>query len=121
MTGQLALALRDEGMARSVEPLSDQARIDFDRILKGFIQSGRTFSADDLREALDIAQIPTSARGGLISGAREKKLIHKVGEIRSTHPKTRGKKVNVYSGSEPYRMPCQACDGHGYRIAAVVA
>jgi hypothetical protein len=98
MTDQLALTLADEGKRLSVEPLSDTTRREFQRILGDFIAAGEPFSADDLRWALDLADIPTTARGGLISGALARRLIREDGVVRSTHPNTHGKRIGVYVG-----------------------
>ena len=95
--GQLALVLAEEGKRLSVDALTDEARRTFDRILALFIDAGGPFSADDLRYALDAAQIPNSARGGLISGALRRGLIEDTGVmVRSTHTATHGKKISVY-------------------------
>ena len=58
--------LKAEGQMRSLFAVSDTTRQDFERILS---LAPIEFSSNDIRERLDLAQIPESTRGGLFNAA----------------------------------------------------
>jgi hypothetical protein len=58
--------LREAGQMRSLFAVSDTTRQDFERILR---LAPVEFSSNDIREYMDLAQIPESARGGLFAAA----------------------------------------------------
>jgi hypothetical protein len=63
---------KTEGQALSVAPLSPDAHAAFERIIGN---APKLFSVNDIRERLDIAQIPDRARGGLFARAVAAGLI----------------------------------------------
>ena len=64
--------LKAEGQMRSLFAVSDTTRQDFERILRTVPFE---FSINDCREALDLAQIPEKARGGMFAAAVKAGLI----------------------------------------------
>jgi len=93
-------ALREAGQMRSLFAVSDTTRQDFERILT---LAPIEFSSNDIRERLDLAQIPEVCRGGLFSAAIKAGLIVRKmtadgppWRIPSTDPKTHGAYVQVY-------------------------
>ncbi|NED96473.1 hypothetical protein G1H11_14275 [Phytoactinopolyspora alkaliphila] len=87
-----------EGQANSVAVLSDNSKARFDEIVADAIKTGEPFSLDDLREQLDLAQIPNRARGGLIQRAIKRGWIEHIGYRPSAHAATHRKPINVYRG-----------------------
>ena len=93
-------ALREAGQMRSLFAVSDTTRQDFERILT---LAPIEFSSNDIREYMEWAFIPESARGGLFSAAIKAGLIVRKmtadgppWRIPSTDPKTHGAYVQVY-------------------------
>ena len=66
--------LKTEGQMRSLFAVSDTTRQDFERILSC---APIEFSSNDIRERLDLAQIPEVCRGGLFNAALKAGLIVK--------------------------------------------
>ena len=97
---QVAAARRagEAGRRASVAVLSEEAKATFDRIVGEAIAAGAPFTLDDLRERLDVAQIPNSARGGLIQRAIKAGRIESIGFRRSRHVATHNKPISVYRG-----------------------
>ena len=92
--------LKAEGQMRSLFAVSDTTRQDFERILT---LAPTEFSSNDIREYMEWADIPESARGGLFSAAIKAGLIVRKmtadgppWRIPSTDPKTHGAYVQVY-------------------------
>lgn len=71
---------RSEGQHRSLWPLTDQCRDDFMRIVQD-VPVGALFHVNSIREALDAAQIPDKARGGLMSGAMKAGFCEQVVQL----------------------------------------
>jgi len=65
-------ALREAGQMASLFAVSDTTRQDFERILR---DAPETFDCNTIREQMDLAQIPPSARGGLFAQAVTAGLI----------------------------------------------
>ena len=84
--------LKAEGQMRSLFAVSDTTRQDFERILQTVPFE---FSINDCREALDLAQIPCSARGGLFAAAVKAGLISP-----------------QYHGDYPLRVPSTGTSAH---------
>lgn len=93
-----------EGLDQALAALSDQARTDFRRILGTWVRSGEVFTTDDMREQLDLAQIRTASRGALMKNSATAGVIRYVGDRRSTHPATHGKKVACWVGTDAGRV-----------------
>jgi hypothetical protein len=92
--------LKAQGQQMSLWCQSDQTRADFERILT---LAPIEFSSNDIRERMEWADIPESARGGLFSAAIKAGLIVRKmtadgppWRIPSTDPKTHGAYVQVY-------------------------
>ena len=92
--------LRAEGQMRSLFAVSDTTRQDFERILT---LAPIEFSSNDIRERLDLAQIPESTRGGLFNAALKAGWIVKKmtvdgypARIPSTGTSAHGAYVQVY-------------------------
>lgn len=94
-----AIAARDEGMARAIAPLSEQALRDADRIIRHWASLGLPFTADDAREQLDLAQVPLSSRGTIFRNAVRAGVLKKVHYRPSAHTSAHGKPVLVYVGA----------------------
>jgi hypothetical protein len=92
--------LRAEGQMRSLFAVSDTTRQDFERILT---LAPIEFSSNDIRERLDLAQIPESTRGALFNAALKAGWIVKKmtvdgypARIPSTGTSAHGAYVQVY-------------------------
>jgi hypothetical protein len=89
----------------SLFTLTEQTHRDFDRVL-ATIPPGRVFDANEIRDLMDAADIPTTARGPLLNAACRRGLIewatHEVAGRRcyltvpSTGESAKGAKVAVY-------------------------
>lgn len=96
--------LRDQGTQLSLLPLTDGTRETFDAVLATWAASGVPFTSDHLRDDLDAAQVPESARGGLMQGAYKRGLIVPTGAyVQSTHPATHAHPVRQWLGAQFHR------------------
>lgn len=88
-----AQELRDQGISESQAATPDGQRTTFRAIADQWIDAGVPFSADNLRDDLDAAGIPTRARGGLMYGLIASGVVVQVGWVKSTHPATHHKPI----------------------------
>ena len=92
--------LKAAGQQMSLWSQSDQTRADFEQIIR---LAPIEFSSNDIREHMEWADIPESARGGLFNAALKAGLIVKKmtsdgypARIPSTSPKTHAAYVQLY-------------------------
>lgn len=111
-TADEAQALKTEGVARSGSRLTDEHREAFRAVVVA-IEPGVRFSINDVRDRLDDAEIPPSARAHLFYAATKAGLIAPVlftahGQsvphlVRSTGRSAHNARVNVYERVEGAR------------------
>jgi hypothetical protein len=94
----LAWALRDEGMARVTEASDAQDIAVVDQAIETFVQSGRPFSANDVRPLLPPLR-SNNLVGARFSAFRTRKQIVRVGYTPSTDPGTHGHPVAVWQAA----------------------
>ena len=102
----------------SLLALTDQTARDFDRVL-ATIPAGRTFDANEIRDLMDAAGIPTQARGPLLNAACRRGVIewatHEVDGRRcyltvpSTGEAAKGAKGALYRRRAARSMQWRAC------------
>lgn len=91
---------RDAGIAQREQHADARWIAIVDAVIERWAKSGRTFSANDIRD-----ELPVSARdlvAGRIRSAwmRKPALIVAVGEVKSTLKSTHAKRITVWLGAE---------------------
>lgn len=91
---------RDAALTAVSAAASAQARAAADRIIDQAAAAGTPFSANDLRERFELAQISGALRGARIRHAwKNRHVIEPVSEVVSTDPGTNGKRIFMYRGT----------------------
>ncbi len=98
MSRQLTLgdALRDAGMAQTTNAADPQDIAVIDQAIAELNKSGREWSANDLRELLPHVRQPLI--GARVRSAAMRKLMVRVGYIKSTLPASHSDVVSLWRG-----------------------
>lgn len=91
---------RDQVLADVAAAATVEAKATADRIIDEAAAAGIPFSANDLRDKFDLAQIPGPLRGARIRHAyRNRKVINVVSQVTSSDRGTHGKPIYLYRGT----------------------
>ena len=97
--------LKAEGQMRSLFAVSDTTRQDFERILR---DAPEMFDCNTIREQMDAAQIPPSARGGLFAQAVTAGLIAPLTTPDGYEIRTKSKGASAHNATVRIYRRCAA-------------